>query len=253
MKKLTISQFPPLSYAGQEAINALCTNLTFSGDEMKKIMITSTHAAEGKSSIAMNIMRTMAKYGKSIVLVDADLRMSSITSSFRVTTQNSEKMIGLAHLLAGMEQEGNVVYETNIQRAYMVPVGKTVSTPMSLLNSARLNQLLNNLADVFDYVLIDAPPVGEVIDAAEIAKSCDGILVVVAYNDVHYRELLDVKFQLEQTKCPVIGAVLNMVDTDDYTGRKYYNHYYVNRKKETPEKERTQKKRFAPKIGRTKK
>ena len=64
MKKLTISQFPALSYAGQEAINTLCTNLSFSGENVKKIMVTSSHASEGKSFLTMNIMRTLAKYGK---------------------------------------------------------------------------------------------------------------------------------------------------------------------------------------------
>lgn len=226
MKHLKINQFSALSYAAQEAVNALCTNLTFSGENTKKIMITSVHSAEGKSFLAMNILRTMAKYGKKVVLVDADLRMSTIASSFGLQYQQPETEAGLAHLLAGMVEESDVIYATNINGAFMVPVGRRVSAPMPLLNSARLNKLLTHLAQLFDFVLIDAPPVGAVIDAAEIAKSCDGVLVVVSYDDVHRQELLDVKRQLEQTGCPVIGAVLNQVETDDYFGRKYYKSYY---------------------------
>lgn len=64
---------------------------------------------------------------------------------------------------------------------------------------------------------MDAPPVGVVIDAAQIAKSCDGTLVVVSYNAVHRQELIDVKEQLEQTECPILGAILNMAEYDHYT------------------------------------
>ena len=82
MNSLRIGRFPRLGYAGSEAINTLCTNLTFSGESVKKIMLTSCHASEGKSHLSMNIMRTMARLGKSVVLVDADLRRSMIDSRF---------------------------------------------------------------------------------------------------------------------------------------------------------------------------
>ena len=95
------------------------------------------------------------------------------------------------------------------------------------MNSPRFSQLLDQLARQVDYVLVDAPPVGLVIDAAQIAKNCDGSLIVVRYNSVHRQELLDVKQQLEQTGCPIIGTVLNMVEYDSYLGKKYnYKSYY---------------------------
>ena len=81
------------------------------------------------------------------------------------------------------------------------------------------------LARMADYVIVDAPPVGVVIDAAEIAKACDGTLIAVHYNDVSRQELLDVKQQIEQTGCPILGTVLNQVDYDNYMGRKYYKSY----------------------------
>ena len=76
-------------------------------------------------------------------------------------------------------------------------------------------------------MLVDAPPVGAVIDAAQIAKSCDGILVVVAYNEVRRQELIDAVRQLEQTGCPILGTVLNQVKFDSYMSKKYYykSHY----------------------------
>lgn len=235
MNQLMIRQFPPLSYAGQESLNTLCTNLTFTGENVKKIMITSSHASEGKSFVAMNIMRTMAQYGKTVVLVDADLRMSNITAKYDLRFAQSPQMAGLAHYLAGMTDEGSVIYQTNIEGAYMIPVGRSVSSPMPLLNSERFRDLLAHLSASCDYVLIDAPPVGAVIDAAEIAKSCDGIVVVVDYDSVHRQELIEVRQQLEQTGCPVLGAILNRVDPDGFFGKKYYYKSYYSHYGDTSE------------------
>ena len=78
MKSVAFKNLPELSYAGNEAINTLCTNLTFSGEHIKKIMLTSCHASEGKSFLSMNIVRTLAKLGKKVVLLDCDLRKSVI-------------------------------------------------------------------------------------------------------------------------------------------------------------------------------
>ncbi len=226
MKSVDIRRFPPLKYAGQEAINTLCTNLSFAGEGIKKIMVTSSHASEGKSYLTMNLMRTMAQNGKRVALVDADLRRSFICNRYGVTFENDDHKEGLAHLLAGMTEEGNVVYRTNLPNTLFVPIGREVSNPMPLLNSERFGQLLNNLAASADYVLVDAPPVGTVIDAAEIAKYCDGTLLVVSYNNVTRRELLDTKAQLDQTGCPILGTVLNMVEIDNYINRKYYYKSY---------------------------
>lgn len=228
MRNIEIRRFASLNYACQEAINTLCTNLSFSGEGVRKIMITSAHASEGKSFLAMNIMRTMAKYGKRAVLVDADMRRSSINARYSLRYENEDTKWGLAHLLAGMTAEENVLYSTSIEGGYMVPVGREVSNPLPLLNSERFGQLLDHLSERFDYVLVDAPPVGTVIDAAQIAKSCDGTLIAVNYNSVRRQELIEVKEQLEQTGCPIIGTVLNMVEIDNYLSRKYYyrSHYY---------------------------
>lgn len=226
MNRLSIGRFPPLSYACGEAMNTLCTNLSFSGENIRKIMITSCHASEGKSYLSMNIMRMMAQLGKTIVLVDADLRRSMIASKYDLQFSDPEHMCGLVHFLAGKVNEDDVIYQTDIMGAYMVPVGREVSNPLPLLNSPRFEWLLNDLAQRADYVIVDAPPVGTVIDGAQIAKSCDGTLIAVSYNAVHRQELIDVKEQLEQTGRPILGTVLNMVEYDHYLSRKYYYKYY---------------------------
>ncbi len=227
MRSLSINHFSPLSYAGAEAVNMLCTNLSFSGENVKKIMLTSCHASEGKSYLSMNIMRTVAKLGRSVVLVDADLRRSMIVQKYGIQFDSEEQAVGLSHFLAGMADESSVVYETDIPGAYMVPVGRKVSNSLPLLNSQRFQQLLDDLAEQFDYVIIDAPPIGLVIDAAQIAKFCDGTVLVVGYNTVRRQELIDAKAQIEQTGCPILGAVMNMTEYDNYLSKKYsYKSYY---------------------------
>ena len=227
MKTLQISKFPELSYAGTEAINTLCTNLTFSGDSIKRIMITSCHASEGKTMISMNILRTMAKLGKKVVLVDADLRRSVIGQKYGLRYPDANPA-GITHLLAGMAEEADAVYSTDIQNAFIVPVVKTVSQSLSLLNSDRMKELLDSLAEYFDYVIVDAPPIGALIDAAQIARNCDGTLLVVNYNSVRKKELQDACHQLNQSGCPILGTVINQASLDSYLSRKYYykSYYY---------------------------
>lgn len=228
MNRIEFSRFGELDYTGAEALNTLCTNLTFSGEGVRKIMTTSCHSFEGKSFITMNMMRTLSKLGKRVVLVDADLRKSVIMSKYGGRVQQGARF-GLAHYLAGMCSMEDVLYETNLPGAYIVPVGREVRNSLSLLSTPKLGQILDELAERFDFVLVDAPPVGMIIDAAEIAKSCDGVLLVVNYNAVGRRALIDVKQQIVRTGCQILGVVLNNVTFDSYSSKKYYykNYYHT--------------------------
>lgn len=233
MKSLRFKNFPPVSYPVNEAFNTLATNLSFAGTERKKIMLTSSHASEGKSFTSMNLMRKLAERGKRVVLVDADIRRSMINTTYGVRFEKDGENEGLSHYLAGIAELDDVIYQTDIEGAAMVPVGRDLLNPIPLLISGRFQNLLDKLAEQYDYVIVDAAPVGVVIDAAEIAKFCDGILLVVNYNKVRRQELIDVKTQLEQTGRPILGTVLNQVDYGGYSGKKYYyktntyySHYY---------------------------
>jgi len=167
--------------------------------------------------------------------VDADLRRSSIRYHYGLEFEDHDPK-GLSHYLAGMADIDDVVYATDVEGAYMVPVGKNINNALPLLNSPRFDEMIKHFRANADYVLVDAPPVGTVIDAAQIAKSCDGSLIVINYNKVHRRELSDVKDQLLDTGCPIIGTVLNMVEYGNFMNRRYYyksyyshyNHYYTS-------------------------
>lgn len=227
MNKLEFTRFQSLDYACKEAMNTLCTNLTFTRDGTKIIMLTGCQAHEGKSFLAVNMLRTLAELGKKVVLVDADLRRSQIKAKYGIRIVEGEGR-SLTHYLAGMNTLEEVIYATDLPRAYMIPVGHEVSNSLALLNTKRLQQLLQRLTVDFDFVLVDAPPVGVIIDAAEIAKFCDGAIFVVKYNSTSRRDLAEAKYQIEQSGCQILGAVLNEVTFESLSNKKYYNKTYYS-------------------------
>ena len=226
MKTLQLTRFAGLDYSCNEALNTLCTNLSFAGSDVKKIMLTSCHAQEGKSFLSMALMRSLANIGKNVVLVDADLRRSMLASRYGAKLEG--KPIGLTHYLAGMCPMDDILYKTDIEGAYMILSGRDVANSLTLLSTERFPNLLDTLAKMFDVVLIDCPPVGVIIDAAQIAKSCDGVVFVVSNNGVSRRELADARQQIEKTGCPILGAVLNKVTFDSHSSKKYYYKTYYS-------------------------
>ncbi|MBR6027665.1 MAG: CpsD/CapB family tyrosine-protein kinase [Clostridia bacterium] len=224
MRTATINQLDPLEYAGTEALNAICTNLTFAGNHLKKIVFTSSSASEGKSYLVMQMTMNLARRGHRVVLVDADMRRSFLVKRHQLVTDG--KLVGLAHYLTGQCSLNDCVYETNMYGACIIPAGRDVATPMSLIDSTYFSEMLDELARNFDLVLVDAPPIGMVIDAATIAGYCDGSVLVVEYNRTRMRELASCKKQMEQSGTPVLGCILNKVKFDTISAKKYYNKGY---------------------------
>jgi capsular exopolysaccharide synthesis family protein len=226
MNNLRIGHFDPLEYSCSEALNTLCTNLTFAGDDMRKILITSCREGEGKSFMSMNLMRSLASIGKRVVLVDADLRRSALVSQYGIETEGKPR--GLSYYLANMCGIDDLVYKTDIPGAFMVLGGRDAASSLRLLSRPRLPLLLNALAKSFDIVLIDSAPIGVIIDAAEVAKSCDGVLMVVSDKTVTRRELSEAIVQLQNTGATMIGTVLNKVSFESRSSKNYYHRAYYS-------------------------
>ena len=112
MKKAIIHQHYPLDYAGEEALNSICTNLAFIGTDKRKIVITSNSQSEGKSWMTMHIAENMARRGRRVVLVDADMRRSFMVQRYKLELEGEGQ--GLAHFLAGQCDLNDVVYETDL-------------------------------------------------------------------------------------------------------------------------------------------
>lgn len=231
MRQVVIHQLPSLEYAGEEALNSICTNLTFSGRELHKIVITSNDMSEGKSWMAMHIAQNIANRGRRVLLIDADLRRSFFVQRYKLEFEGEGE--GLAHYLTGQCSLDDCVYETNYYGMCFMPAGRDVTNPVSLIDTPYFGQMLDELTNHFDLVLLDAPPVGMVIDAAEIASSCDGSVLVVEYKHTRLREVAECKKQMEKSGTPVLGCIINKVAFDGISSKKYYNrNYYRHYRKE---------------------
>lgn len=220
MNHLEITRFPELDYSAGEALNTLCTNISYAGTGIKTILITSRYAREGKSFLAMNLLRSMARLQKKVVLLDADLRRSCITGRFRLRFEQ-QRPNGLAQYLAGMCPLEDILYETDIPNAYLIPVGREVLNSLPLLNSPEMPKLMAYLREQFDVVLVDTPPAGVIVDAIDLARYCDGSLIVVSYKQGKRKDIVDIRNMLTKAGCNVLGVVMNNVEFKSLSSRKY--------------------------------
>ena len=226
MKKVTIRQSMTLDYAGEEALNTICTNLAFSGRNLRKIVFTSNLQSEGKSWMAMHVLANLAQRGRKVVLVDADMRRSFLMQRYKMEAEG--EVFGLAHYLTGQCELEDAIYETNLDGACLIPAGRDVTNPVSLVDTPFFKQMLDTLSEKFDMVIVDTPPIGMVIDAAEIAACCDGTVLVIDYNKTRIREIRECKRQMEQSGTPVLGCIINKVSFASLSAKKYYNKSYYS-------------------------
>lgn len=204
----------------EEAYNSLRTNIIFCGAEIKTISITSCFPNEGKSSVSRNLAINFAKAGKKVLLIDADMR-KSITMG---TVTAEGEIFGLSHLLSGQAELDDVIYSSrNNENLYVIFTGSFPPNPSELLSGERFNKLIQEARKCFDYVIVDTPPLGAVIDAAVISSVCDGAIIVIRANKTSYKDVKAVKTQLEKANCKILGTVLNGAESK---GSSYYNEYY---------------------------
>ncbi len=233
MKKLLLSNFSELPYNVEEALNRLRVNFGFIGTEYKKIIITSSTPNEGKSFVAFNLWRMLAEAGKKVILVDADIRKSVLRNRYKITGGKNGYQ-GLAFYLAGQAEMEDIIYATNVENGFMIPISYTVSNPAILLQSERFEKLLNSLAEVFDYVLVDTPPLSAVADGDLIASHRDGAIFVVRGGVTPRKLIASSLKQLENANCKLLGTVLNRVEASNssyyyrYNKGKYGGDYYYS-------------------------
>lgn len=222
---LTIHSLPKIGYATSEAMNTLWTNLSYSGTDVKSIAFTSCRPDEGKSFVVMNLAQVIVGTGKTVLLLDADLRKSVIAGRYRINNA-SGRIWGLADYLSGQCRINNIIYETNIPGLSMLLAGHEVLDSFALLDSPFFPDLMEKVRSQFDVILVDTPPVGTIIDAAIISRSCDGVAIVVKENGVTRRELAEGRSQIEKVGGRVLGAVLNDVEFNQHGLKKYYYKSY---------------------------
>lgn len=231
MKELQIRNMPELPFDMSEALNQLRVNLGFCGDQVKTVMITSSVPNEGKSFVAMQLWKQMAEVGTPTLLIDCDFRNSELRSKYGLS--GTGKLTGGAHYLAGIAELDDVLYQTNIPNGYILPVASSIANPTILLESERFAKMVETCGKMFQYILIDTPPIGSVADALNIATHCDGTVLVVRSGETP-RKMVDNSVQLlKRTETPLLGIVLNRADMNSksnvYYHRYYRSGYYYNK------------------------
>ena len=225
MQTINIERLRKLDYRANEAYKNLRTNIQLCGSDVKVIMLTSTTPGEGKSSISFNLAVSLAEAGKKEIFIDADLRKSVLVGRYKI----NKSVKGLTHFLSGINKFEEVMYGTNVENFNVVFSGPVPPNPTELLGNKVFKTLIKVLRDIYDYVIIDTPPIGSVIDSAIVAQECDGTVYVVSSDAVSHQYAQKGMEQLRKTNCRILGAVLNKVDMNDnrYYG-KYYGKYYGN-------------------------
>ena len=217
--KINFENLKEQSFKINEAYKRIRTNISFSGDNIKSIAITSSIPNEGKTEVSFNIARSMAEDGKKTLFIDADIRKSVVLARYGVDKESK----GLTHFLSGQVKDvDSIVMGTNIDNLDVIFTGTKSPNPAELLGSEKFETLIKQCREKYDYVIIDCPPLGSVIDAVLVAKVCDGAIIVVETDNVSYKVVQSVKKQLEAGDCKILGAILNKVQS---SGKGYYGYY----------------------------
>lgn len=206
------------NYNYEEAIKTLRTNIQFCGSNIKVIMLESAVPNEGKSSMSFSLASSLAQIGKNVLLIDADIRKSVLVSRYQL----DKEVNGLSQFLSGQKNKEEIIYETNLNNLNIIFSGPYSPNPAELLEEPVFSLLIQAVRAEYDYIIIDTPPMLNLIDGAIIANHCDGAVLVIESGKVSYRVEQKIKKQLEKSGCRILGVILNNVNLD--SGR-YYGKY----------------------------
>jgi succinoglycan biosynthesis transport protein ExoP len=189
----------------------------------KIIHITSALPGEGKTTIAVSLAISAASAGRKVVLVDADLRHPAASRFFKL-----EKETGLVDLLTGSGTADNALKSYKDLKLTVIPAGSKSLNPPDVLGSERMKAFIAHLRETFDYVVVDTPPVGPVIDAVIVANLADKTVLIVEWASTP-RELVETSLKQVSAQKRVAGVVFNFVNQDraeKYGGEYYYGKSY---------------------------
>jgi capsular exopolysaccharide synthesis family protein len=207
-----------------EAYRTLRMNLMFMSTEeepLRTVLFSSPGPSEGKSTTAVNFAIMLARQGKRVLLADADLRRPSIHRALDVLREP-----GLTNLLVGDAGVREAVRPNVLPNLDFLPSGPFPPNPSELLNSAPMIQLLGELQERYDQIVLDSPPVLAVTDAAILASSMDGVVLVLRSGETEQHSAERAVDQLRRLGVRVLGAVLNEVSPSSSTESDYQQYYY---------------------------
>ena len=223
---------PELPYAIEEAVNRLRINISFLGSDVKKIMVISSEPNEGKSFVCINLWSQMARAGEKAVLVDCDMRNSTMKSKYKIEREDGKDLKGTSHYLSGNMDLSEVLLHSDYPTGDLMVNADNIINPSMLLENRKFEEMLDTLSENYRYVFIDAPPLGLVSDGERIGNVCDGAILCVRGGMTSKSVVRESIRQLERSGCPLLGIVLNRVDNSKggyyhkYYGKKYGYGYY---------------------------
>jgi protein-tyrosine kinase len=230
----TMLFFGEESYApGTEEFRTLRTRLYGLRDlqPLRTVLITSASPAEGKSFISANLAQIFARQThRRVLLIDGDLRWSRLHLSL-----GTPATPGLTDYLMGEASELSVIQRGPLDNLFFIPGGKHAANPAELIANGKLSHLLQRLAPLFDWIVLDSPPAMAVSDSRLMAGVCDGVLMVVAAGMEPFDIAQKTSQQFKDKR--LLGVVLNRSAARDTYSYKYYGHYYG------PEEERKKKRK----------
>lgn len=205
-----------------EAVKTIRTNLEFSSaDGNNKVMITSTTPGEGKSFITACLASSYAASGKKVLIVDCDMRRGRQYEIFGVSNNK-----GLSNILiSDLEGVKIETIKTKIKGVYLLPGGTIPPNPSELLESNKMQELVNMIEKDYDIILFDCPPVIGLSDPLIVTKYVNTTVIVTAYKTTPTDLLRKTVKSLEAVNAKIAGVIFNKVPSK---GNGYYSHYYDN-------------------------
>ncbi len=213
-----------LSFAAAEAYKLLRTNLGFSLSDnsgCKVIGVTSAMKGEGKSTTSINMAYTMAQNGGRVLLMEADLRLPTVAKRLGL-----KQKPGITNLLVGQVPGNDILQRTNlISNLWVAAAGDIPPNPAELLGSANMKTTIQTMADAFDVIIVDLPPITAVTDAVLVSKIVDGMVIVVRQNYCDRDSLEEVVRQLRFADAKILGFVMTGADNQKKNYRRYGKSY----------------------------
>jgi capsular exopolysaccharide synthesis family protein len=210
----------------KEAYMSIRVNLNFAFPEAgcKKIIICSPYEKEGKSTTCVNLAITIANSGSNVLLLDCDLRKPNIHNLLGITNDQ-----GVSDFLSNQCKVTNIVNDTHIPSLKVITGGRIPPNPAELLAGARMSKLFDAFSEIFDYIIIDTPPICVVADALPLSKLCDGVIMVVRHLSTTHSNLRVAFEKFKYADANVVGIILNKVkikhDMKGYYKNKSYYEY----------------------------
>ena len=206
-----------------EAYRVIRTSVQFAqaGKELKTIAITSCTPNEGKSMTIANLAIVLTQAGKSVLLIDCDMRNPTVHKNFNLSNK-----VGLSSCISMGTAVADAVQATAIEGLDALTAGVIPPNPSELLGSERMQNILQRAKEEYDYVLIDTPPVLPVTDSLVLGRMVDGLILVIDSGEIKVEMARDVKNQLVHSGANILGVVLNKVRSEHHGYGYGYYYYY---------------------------